>query len=635
MKPSHALAVSLVWLSASSVARAQSQPTPPPQFKTEVSAVVVDVLVLDKEGKPVAGLKKEDFTLYEDDARQTVDSFDVIDWMSYTARAREERAGAAPTPGTVNAFPRRFAFVVNRQGAKFGFIVRAKKALENFIVESMAEGDEAMVMDIGLSTRVLQEFVDSKEETLRTVRKLTPMEIEVDPGVSFGAPSFGLEERATRNVYDSLEALGDALAGYTGRKILVLMSPELNRTHNLISYLRDTVNALNRSNTTVYSIDIRGVETVSADTNGAAPLDPFLFSSPTSSFDSFELGGLYPLADQTGGRYFYNLNTFEPAVRRVGTENQRYYVLTYVPSNGTLDGKYRKIRVNVTRADLTVVARRGYYARKPKPGKETTQRRTPAAVPVPARAPATGAALRPPAQVELATYLLAAPEGKVEVPITVALPLSLLQTKDGAPLQAELALTIKDPSGKVVDTQKSDVDPEHFYVVKGALLSPGNYLLESSLLSQGKVIHRTSESIAVPENLEKRFGLSSIVPVTAPAGTGDGSQSMKSGPLPVRPSTTFSRGEDALLYFRIVPGGERLSSEGTKIVFTIFRNDEEVKTVEPSQTPRFSGDAPTGYPILMRVPTADLAPGRYRVEVRVASSDVGKRAASEIEITIQ
>lgn len=637
----------------SSLAGQTPPPTqePPPQFRAEVAAVVVDVLVLDAEGRPAEGLGREDFQVYEDGVLQTIESFEVIDWTSYVRRD-VPRPGETPLPATgqVNAFPRRFIFVLNRQGAKFGYLVRARKALENFLVESMAEGDEAMVLDIGLSTRVLQEFRDSKEETLRTVRKLSAMEVEVNPGFPIGRAGFGLEERATRNVYDSLEALGDALRGFSGRKIVILLSPELNRTYDLITYLQSTVNALNRSNTTVYSIDIRGVETVSADQSAprSTPFADDVDAGQVSSTDSFDIGGLFPLANETGGRYFYNLNVFEPAVDRIGQENRRYYVLSYVPTNTALDGKFRKIEVRVGRPELKVVARRGYLARKEKPSKEASKQKAPPAPPAPpspARPPAPVAAAattprpnvptapRPPAQLEISTYLLPGGEGKVEVPIAVALPLDLLESKELGGGQATLKLALKDGSGRIVESLQDAVDRENFYLVRVAKLSAGSYLLGVSLESEGKTVYQAHEQIEVPGEMGKRFGLSSLVPVFAPTSSGGEARAEQ---LAVRPMPTLNRGEDALLFFRIFPGeGTALSEEGTEIEFSIHRGQEEIRSLGSRQPPKLVGDGALGYPILIRVPTADLPAGRYRVELRVSNSKLGRRATGEIELSLQ
>ncbi|MEE9264737.1 MAG: VWA domain-containing protein, partial [Vicinamibacteria bacterium] len=237
---------------ASSFQEQEQTPQAPPRFRAEVTAVLVDVLVLDEQGRPIAGLSREDFRVLEDGALQEIENFEIIDWSSYVGRAAPQGEPTAPEPGAVvNAFPRRFIFIINRQNARTQFIRRAKMALENFVVESMTDEDEALVLDMGLSTKVLQQFKDSKEETLQTIRKISLMEADLYRGTG--------SDLGTRNVYDTLESLGQGLGQFPGRKIVIFMSPELGRTQNLITYLEDTVDAFNQSNTTIYSIDINGV----------------------------------------------------------------------------------------------------------------------------------------------------------------------------------------------------------------------------------------------------------------------------------------------------------------------------------------------------------------------------------------
>jgi hypothetical protein len=46
-------------------------------FKLDVNRVVVDVVVTDSNGKPVRGLREQDFSVFEDGGPQNVLSFDV------------------------------------------------------------------------------------------------------------------------------------------------------------------------------------------------------------------------------------------------------------------------------------------------------------------------------------------------------------------------------------------------------------------------------------------------------------------------------------------------------------------------------------------------------------------------------
>ena len=46
-----------------------------PTFRSGVTAVPIDVRVIDKDGKPIADLRREDFTILEDGVPQTIVHF--------------------------------------------------------------------------------------------------------------------------------------------------------------------------------------------------------------------------------------------------------------------------------------------------------------------------------------------------------------------------------------------------------------------------------------------------------------------------------------------------------------------------------------------------------------------------------
>jgi hypothetical protein len=71
------------------------------------------------------------------------------------------------------------------------------------------------------------------------------------------------------------------------------------------------------------------------------------------------------IAEQTGGRAFYNRNDLDNAVREGIVDGATYYTLGYYPTNKMLDGHYRKIKVRVTRPGVSLRYRLGYYALNP------------------------------------------------------------------------------------------------------------------------------------------------------------------------------------------------------------------------------------------------------------------------------
>ncbi len=71
------------------------------------------------------------------------------------------------------------------------------------------------------------------------------------------------------------------------------------------------------------------------------------------------------MADETGGREVEvrSEKNLEGAFAAIISEELRsQYVLGYYPSNVNRDGSFRKIKVEVSRPDTKVLARKGYYA---------------------------------------------------------------------------------------------------------------------------------------------------------------------------------------------------------------------------------------------------------------------------------
>jgi VWFA-related protein len=573
------------------IAFSQEDPTQVPRFRAGVNAVLVDVVVIDADGQPITGLAAEDFQVFEDGVPQTVATFDVTDWTSYVG----ERTSGAPREGAVNTYPRRFIFLLNRQGADFEYLNRAKRDLATFIVESMAEGDEAMVIDVGYSLKVVQDFQAGKAATLQTVKKLSQMRVDYPMGA----------ERAADQVYRDLQALGEALLTIPGRKILILFSNELptfapagsSWTGSSFS-LTKAVESLNQANTSVYTLDIRGPD------------------SRTST-----AGGLSPLATETGGRYFWNNPTFTSSLRRIGAENQRYYLLSYVSTNAEFDGSYRKIEVKVAREGATVIARPGYFAREREA--VTSDAREEKAE----DRPRARAAPDLPLAVELSTYLLPTGGSGVRVPVTVALPADLLAGEGAA--ERKLELSVADASGKSIQSFEEPVTLDRFYMLRSLTLEPGSYVLTVTVREGERELHRVETSIGIPSGLGDRFGLSSVLPISSPeaaAGTG--------GDLPLLPVSAVSRGEPLHVLFQILAGRDGAATRARVSYRLLDPEGTEVQKDKVKDEIALS-ERPEGTPVILSLPTGALAYGVYRVEVRIEDPSSGRAATSEIEFRVR
>ena len=103
-----------------------------------------------------------------------------------------------------------------------------------------------------------------------------------------------------------------------------------------------TTREWNAANLTIYPIDARGVA--------------------VSSRAYINIGTMQELAEQTGGKAYYNSNDLASLVRSAFEDSRRGYVLSYAPSDLQDDGKYHGIRLRTTRHGVQLRYRPGYYA---------------------------------------------------------------------------------------------------------------------------------------------------------------------------------------------------------------------------------------------------------------------------------
>jgi len=121
--------------------------------------------------------------------------------------------------------------------------------------------------------------------------------------------------------------------------------------------LYEITQAANRANTTIYTIDPRGLVGPMAD------LDENVDPQQWQEFVRKSQDSLRTLAEETGGLAVVNTNDFTRALKRVDAETSDYYVLGYYSKNPDILKRRRSVDVRVTRPGLTVWARKEYVLR--------------------------------------------------------------------------------------------------------------------------------------------------------------------------------------------------------------------------------------------------------------------------------
>ena len=128
---------------------------------------------------------------------------------------------------------------------------------------------------------------------------------------------------------------------------------------DLVRELGDLTRTANRANTTIYTIDPRGLI-------GLPDIDQNVDPVQWADFVRKSQDSLKVLAEETGGVAIVNQNDFDKALKRIDAETSDYYVLGYYSTNPDPTKRRRRIDVRVTRAGVNVASRKEYVI-KPTP----------------------------------------------------------------------------------------------------------------------------------------------------------------------------------------------------------------------------------------------------------------------------
>ncbi|MGI8786382.1 MAG: VWA domain-containing protein [Pyrinomonadaceae bacterium] len=152
-------------------------PTPPVEEDSDVvkistALIQLDVVVTDKNGKPITDLKPEDFEVSENGERQTITGLSYFSGQKNAPASgslNANSAGAMPVSGEVR---RTVAIVVDDAGISNQSINLVRKELAKFVSEQVQPGDLVAIIKTSGSVGILQQFTTDKEKLLATIDNL-------------------------------------------------------------------------------------------------------------------------------------------------------------------------------------------------------------------------------------------------------------------------------------------------------------------------------------------------------------------------------------------------------------------------------------------------------------------------------
>jgi VWFA-related protein len=358
---------------------AKKTPTPPASsseevdegdvIKTDTQLVSVPAVVTDSAGRPLSGLKPENFRLVEDGQPQTITNF-----------------GTTDTPFEI-------ALLLDTSGSTRDDVALIRAAANSFI-EALRPGDRVGVVAFNQAQTV--------KDPIAVVEVLSPLTDDRDSlrtsidnlGASQGTP-----------YYDGLEKVADSIFrdapkdDVRGRRAIVALTDGVDSSSN--SDFATARMKLARAGIACYFIQVNTEDFVEdrlmkdCQDDGQLALSKrqiqryrelFFPKAKEENFNSFcQMGpfermsisrALYNLARKemndlartSGGRSFEaaTLADARAAFARVAADIGTLYSLGYYPTNKARDGKFRSIKLEVRglKDKAQIRARDGYYAPK-------------------------------------------------------------------------------------------------------------------------------------------------------------------------------------------------------------------------------------------------------------------------------
>src|SRR5713101_2022839 len=184
------LALVVLNLTGEPTLRAQqsSAEVPSVTFRTNTRLVMVDVVVTDKKGQPVTGLKADDFTVEENGKKQRI-SFAVAPGGTRAVAPEPAPAGILSNHPE-NVAPAGIPMVLLLDAANSPFKEQAygRSQMLKYAAEQVQSGHSVAVLALTDRLHVLQQFTSDPQVLLTAIKKFRPEEQILQPGTG-PAPS--------------------------------------------------------------------------------------------------------------------------------------------------------------------------------------------------------------------------------------------------------------------------------------------------------------------------------------------------------------------------------------------------------------------------------------------------------------
>ena len=297
------------------------------------SIVHLNVGVVDRKGRPITDLNKDNFAIYEDGVKQNIARFEPV-----------------VTPFSV-------VMILDMSGSTLGFRETIRQSAYRF-VDALAPEDRVAVIEFYDKVNLRNDFTTDRKTIGNSIgvangRGKTQLYKALDFALGKLAGE-GKRRKAIIVLTDGVDtALRDTdrdfLQKIGEKDILTAIKPETNDNLNRV------LNKADVQGVTIYPLALpTGDPSKLAD---PTPIQVALYQSARSR--------LQILSDRTGGT-LNTINRLEEMGRlyaSVAAELRTLYTIEYQSTNEKRNGKWRAIKIEVNNADLISKTRQGYFAK--------------------------------------------------------------------------------------------------------------------------------------------------------------------------------------------------------------------------------------------------------------------------------
>lgn len=659
------------------------QPAMPQQratFSTTTNVVVVNATVLDRNGRPVENLTKNDFEVYEDGKRQHLQA---VDFQHLTGAVlppiRTEAAQAAPSPSAQAPSPapryqdrRLIVMLFDFSSMEPAEQIRAKNAAIKFLSSQMTASDTVSIITFGTELKTVVDFTSDRDRLIETINKFRIGESSENASVADeGADAQDqsgqfVADETEFNIFNSdlkLAALEDAarkLGQFPEKKALIYISSGIQKNGvDNQSQLQATVNTAVRNNVAFYPIDARGLSALvpggDATQAGAAGNNLYNGAGQRSLKENFnnQQETLASLALDTGGKALLDSNDLTAGMTQVQKDLSSYYILSYVSSNPAQDGRYRRIQVKLTPRLIAVLKpklqyRQGYYAPTSFGRMNGEDKETQLSQALLSDNPVTDL----PIAVEVDYFRL--DKDKYFAPISVKIPGSALAFRGKGSKQAtelDFIAEVRDSQGrpaaavrdtiplKVARDIAGQMVQKSIQYTTGVTLAPGSYKLRFVARENGEGKTGTfATSFSVPDlAARKTLRASSVIlsnqrqtVSSQVAGVKNSKKLLAQDPLirdgqQLVPNVTrvFRPGQNMVAYVEVydpaIPDSlpDNFRRPDVEASIAVYQGDRKVLETPAARAATLDPQRPATLPVWLQLPVDKIPPGKYECQVNL------------------